>query len=113
MNVYNVCVRKGERGKGVAKAMIPRFIDSLRTRIIAKDHPEVVKPLFVGLEVDFETESAVSAFALYSKLGFNRLWQPCVSIKFIDYRALYESTDYANLPFCRLFSIAKDSSKLD
>ena len=72
--------------------MMPQFVDAIRvTRIINSVNYNPKKRLFIGLDVDFESETAVSAFALYAKLGFNRWWQPCSSISSFNYHTLIDS----------------------
>lgn len=84
ISVYNVCVRREDRGRGVAKAMLPQYIDA----IAAKRLPGVRNNLYVGLDVDFDTPDAIGAFALYAKMGFNRWWEACRSISYFDYAKL-------------------------
>lgn len=90
--VYNVCVDEERRGKGVAKAMIPQFLDALvkhyklernanaTGREIDPKTGMPIPPLLIGLDVDLTSESIADAFALYAKLGFVRWWTPCTSV---------------------------------
>ena len=94
INLYNVCVRAEERGKGFAKAMVPEFIKQIVDKRVPKPNPKV----YIGLDVDFDTETAVSAFALYAKMGFNRWWEPCPSINDFDYHVLERQNELANPP---------------
>lgn len=83
INMFNVCVRRDSRGKGVAKKMINEFIDEIIKK--RKSSNNQVK-MYAGLDIDFTTPDATSAFWLYTKLGFTSWWQGCPStiIKF-DY----------------------------
>ena len=92
ISLYNVCVRKENRGMGVAKAMLPEFLKE----VLGKRGGGSVKKTFVGLDVNFETESAVSAFALYAKLGFNRWWEPCETIGEFDFNKINRQITLAN-----------------
>lgn len=94
INLSDVCVRKEERGKGIAKTMIPQFIKSVKEKRISAE----VERVYVGLAVDFKTESAVNAFSLYAKLGFNRWWEPCHHISLFDYEKLEYQWIMANPP---------------
>lgn len=71
MLIYNVCIRKEDRGKRVGKHMVPEFIKTVAEKRFDKTKPKV----YVGLDVDFESDTAISAFALYAKMGFIRWWQ--------------------------------------
>ena len=86
--------------------MIPKFVEAIRALRIVKPATspdyQTTKPLYIGLDVDFESESAVSAFALYAKLGYNRWWQPCASISYFNYHTLPDpstSPPDSGLPF--------------
>lgn len=92
VSLYNVCVRKEERGKGIAKAMVPEYIKS----VVAKRTPKNIPRIYIGLDVDFDTESAVGAFALYAKMGFNRWWEPCSSISQFDFNKMERQLSMAN-----------------
>lgn len=92
INLYNVCVRPEERGRGLAKSMVPEFVKQMVDKRVPKPNPKV----YIGLDVDFDTETAVSAFALYAKMGFNRWWEPCSSINEFDYYMLERQHDLAN-----------------
>ena len=92
ISLYNICVRKEERGKGIAKAMIPEYIKSVIATRTLKNIPRV----YIGLDVDFDTESAVAAFALYAKMGFNRWWEPCSSIGRFDFNTMERQFLMAN-----------------
>lgn len=78
VELYNVCVRAEDRGRGLAKSLINLYLDQL-----AAD--ESFSVAHVGLDVDFTSASAREAFALYAKLGFMRWWQPCRSIANFDF----------------------------
>lgn len=83
--LYNVCIRKEDRGKKIGKLMVPEFIKEIAAKRITK----IIPKTFVGLDVDFETETSVSAFTLYAKLGFNRWWQFCENgISHFDFKVL-------------------------
>jgi ribosomal protein S18 acetylase RimI-like enzyme len=69
--IYNVCIRKEDRGKRVGKYMVPEFIKIVSTKRIPKTTPKV----YIGLDVNLESETFDSAFGLYAKLGFIRWWQ--------------------------------------
>lgn len=90
--LYNVCVRSEERGKGIAKGMVPEYVKAVVGKRIAKDAPKV----YVGLDVDFDTETAVSAFALYAKMGFNRWWEPCSNVSYFNFNRLEHQHLLAN-----------------
>lgn len=92
ISLYNVCVRQDYRGKGIAKAMVPEYIKAVMAKRIPKDTPRV----YIGLDVDFDTESAVAAFALYAKMGFNRWWEPCSSIARFDFNTMERQLSRAN-----------------
>lgn len=94
ISLYNVCVRKEERGKGIAKAMVSGFIKS----VIAMRIPKNIPRIYIGLDVDFDTESAVAAFALYAKMGFNRWWEPCSNIGRFDFNTMERQLLMANPP---------------
>lgn len=94
ISLYNICVRKEERGKGIAKAMIPEYIKAVAAKRASKNVPRV----YIGLDVDFDTESAVAAFALYAKMGFNRWWEPCSSIARFDFNTMERQLIMANPP---------------
>lgn len=94
ISLYNICIRKEERGKGIAKAMIPEYIKS----VIEKRTPKNIPRVYIGLDVDFDTESAVAAFALYAKMGFNRWWEPCSSIARFDFNTMERQLTMANPP---------------
>lgn len=95
VNLYNVCVRSEERGKGFAKAMVPEFVRQVIEKRVTK-RPK--QPIYIGLDVDFSTETPVAAFALYAKMGFNRWWEPCSSINDFDFSVLKRQHDLANPP---------------
>ena len=94
VNLYNVCIRPEGRGKGFAKSMVPEFVKQVVEKRVSKPNPRV----YIGLDVDFGTETAVSAFSLYAKMGFNRWWEPCSSINDFDYRVLQRQHNLANPP---------------
>lgn len=94
VNLYNVCVRTEERGKGFAKAMVPEFVRQVIDKRVPKPNPLI----YIGLDVDFNTETPVAAFALYAKMGFNRWWEPCSSINEFDFRILKRQHELANPP---------------
>lgn len=71
MLIYNVCIRKEDRGKRVGKYMVPEFIKTVTEKRFDKTNPKI----YVGLDVDFESDTVTSAFALYAKMGFIRWWQ--------------------------------------
>lgn len=91
INFYNVCVRREDRGKGVAKAMMSDYIKAVTDKQV-----EPGTRVYLGLDVDFETESAVAAFAMYAKMGFNRWWEPCPSIYHFDYKIMERQLKMAN-----------------
>ena len=91
IDIYNVCVRKEERGKGIGKTMIPDFIKAIVDRHNLKD-----SKTYVGLDVDFDTESGIAAFAMYAKMGFNRWWEFCPSISSFDYKVMERQSTLAN-----------------
>lgn len=91
--LYNVCVRADERGKGIAKSLIPEYVKAVVAKRISKRVPKV----YVGLDVDFDTETAVSAFALYAKMGFNRWWEPCQHIAYFNFNRLEQQSSLANV----------------
>lgn len=106
ISLYNICVRKEERGKGIAKAMVPEFIKS----VISKRTPKNIPRVYIGLDVDFDTESAVAAFALYAKMGFNRWWEPCSNIGRFDFNIMERQLLMANPPESTNESEAKPPS---
>lgn len=69
VELYSVCVKESERGNGIAKSMINEYLNGILT--------EKIENIYVGLSVLFTSESAVSAFKLYAKMGFNRWWEFC------------------------------------
>jgi GNAT superfamily N-acetyltransferase len=90
--LYNVCIDEEKRGQGVAKKMIPQFIDELirhyrleryansNGRDIDPQTGHPIPPLLVGLDVDLTSDTMPEAFSLYAKLGFVRWWTPCTSV---------------------------------
>lgn len=90
--LYNVCIDQERRGQGVAKKMIPQFIDELikhyklekyansNGRDIDPVTGRPVPPLLIGLDVDLTSDTMTDAFSLYAKLGFIRWWTPCTSV---------------------------------
>ena len=96
MLIYNVCIRKEDRGKKVGKLMVPEFIKTVADKRVPKTAPKV----YVGLTVNFKSETSNSAFALYAKLGFIRWWQLCEGISQLDFKILedQESKAKANSP---------------
>lgn len=91
VNLFNVCVRREDRGKGIAKSMLPEYI-----KAVTDMHVTAGTKVYVGLDVDFDTESAVAAFSLYAKMGFNRWWEPCPSIYNFDYKVIEKQLMMAN-----------------
>lgn len=100
---YNVCVAPDQRGKGIAKTMIPKFMDALidHYKIRHLTDPKLIlhpsgdkkadKPLLLGLDVDFTSETSVDAMVLYAKMGFIRWWTPCKSVSQFDWSSVYLS----------------------
>lgn len=91
INIYNVCIRKEDRGKGVAKSLMSDYIKAITDR-----HIPTGTKVYVGLDVDFDTEMSVAAFAVYAKMGFNRWWEPCPSINDFDYQIIERQLLMAN-----------------
>ncbi len=84
VELYNVCIRQEDRGRGLARSLASMYVDELSA-------VNGFKTAWVGLDVDFQTPSAKEAFTLYAKMGFMRWWQPCRSINDFDFSQL-EST---------------------
>lgn len=83
-NIYNVCVDRKVRGQGLAKLLLEETV-----RATINYHKLQDKRVLLALDVDFTTEMAAEAFALYAKLGFLRAWQPCRSVADVDWRPIF------------------------
>lgn len=90
MVLYNVCIRKEYRGKGVGKFLVPEFVKKVAEKRVTPN-----KKVYVGLDVNFESETSNAAFALYAKLGFIRWWQLCGRISDLDFKVLEEQESKA------------------
>lgn len=89
VELYNVCIRKEDRGRGLAKTLVNDYLKQLFA-----DHN--VKAALVGLDVNFESPDSAAAFTLYAKLGFLRWWEPCRTIGRFDFTKLYPSASEQN-----------------
>lgn len=101
--LYNVCIDEERRGQGVAKKMIPAFIDAMikhyklekyakaTGREIDAQTGKPIPPLVVGLDVDMTSDTMAEAFSLYAKLGFVRWWTPCSSVANHKWTALIDT----------------------
>ena len=89
--LYSVCVREDERENGIAKNMISEYMKTILT-----DKLNEYKNIYVGLSVLFTSESAVSAFKLYAKIGFNRWWERCSGIHTFNFAKLDKQFELAN-----------------
>jgi ribosomal protein S18 acetylase RimI-like enzyme len=85
VSIYNVCVHPEARGQGLSR----HLLDAYTREIVAKRMPGTERPpghrLYLGLDVDFATTDAVTAFSVYAKAGFVRWWEPCKSIADFDF----------------------------
>lgn len=101
--IYNVCIDEERRGQGIAKKMIPAFIDAMikhyRLEKYAKatgketdpKTGKLVPPLIIGLDVDLTSDTMPEAFSLYAKLGFVRWWTPCTSVAYHKWAPLIDT----------------------
>lgn len=95
MRVYNVCVRKDDRGKGAARQLVPQLIRSVKEKRVTV--PNI--PVYAGLSVKFTTDSSALAFATYAKLGFIRWWQPCSGAHEINFHIIQSQESSTNPDF--------------
>lgn len=109
--IYNVCIDEERRGQGIAKRMIPQYIQELIKHYELEKYASAtgntidpitlkpIPPLLIGLDVDLTSESMADAFSLYVKLGFVRWWTPCSSVtnhkwtSLIDFQLNYNTHD--------------------
>lgn len=92
MHLYNVCVDRRFRNRGLAKMLVEKSVESLvEYHKLTRDGRKVL----LGLDVNLASEFGSQSFALYAKLGFLRGWQPCHSVMVVDWRPFFES---AKLP---------------
>lgn len=106
VELYNVCIRKEDRGRGLAKSLVTEYLKQLFL-----DHN--VKSALVGLDVNFDTPDAAAAFTLYAKLGFLRWWEPCRTIGRFDFTKLFPSAEQKKrLPLSSWWQAIGDSSLL-
>ncbi len=101
--IYNVCVDEERRGKGIAKKLIPEFIDATIKHYKLEKYAKAtgkeidpktgkpIPPLIVGLDVDLTSDLMPDAFSLYTKLGFVRWWTPCISVARHKWTSLIET----------------------
>lgn len=101
--IYNVCIDEERRGQGVAKKLIPEFIDAMvkhyklekyakaTGREIDPKTGKAIPPLLIGLDVDLTSDTMPEAFSLYAKLGFLRWWTPCSSVANHKWTALIDT----------------------
>ena len=78
IELYNVCIHPDDRGRGLARSLVARYLEQLSA-------VNGFKSALVGLDVDFKSPSSKEAFTLYAKMGFLRWWQPCRSIADFDF----------------------------
>lgn len=101
--LYNVCIDEERRGQGIAKKMIPAFIDAMIKHYKLEKYAKAtgreidpatgkpIPPLVVGLDVDMTSDTMPEAFSLYAKLGFVRWWTPCSSVANHKWTALIDT----------------------
>lgn len=102
INIYNVCIDKKYRGKGLAKKMTEEGVEEM-----IRHHKLKGKKTLLALDVNFKDKMAAEAFSMYVKLGYFRAWQPCHGIGDIDWRPLF-NTPKADLVKSPLSTILSD-----
>lgn len=86
INIYNVCVAREHRNKGIAKRMLEEGLEAML------DHYNLRgAKVLLGLDVELTTYMAAESFAMYAKMGFMRAWQPCRSVGDVDWRPIFNN----------------------